>query len=155
MTDINPAELVNYLNSFSGREVGVTHPDNAGFIKIADNGDILIFAEEGLGLVLHKANKSITFVADSVKFLVRDKGVIINRSAVNDRARKFTEPVLVPYEYSADAGLFDGYERYVEDDYDDYPEDAVLDRETNTYISREEYVTRYNEEPQWNGECFA
>lgn len=94
-----PSEMVSKLNRFSGREVGLTHPDTDAFIKLSDTGDIEYVATDGLAIIMHPQNKSITFIADHVKFLTKDRdGLRWNKLSFNSKATKNTEPTFVTYE---------------------------------------------------------
>lgn len=81
---------------FSTREVGITHPDNSGFFRISDSGDIEIFAAPGVGIVINPATRSISFFADSIKFFCReDDGLRWNSMSFNPAADVYNEPALV------------------------------------------------------------
>jgi hypothetical protein len=147
--------IARQANTFNEREVGITHPDNPAFIKISDNGDVEIFAGEGVGIILHPQNKSITFVADSVKFIVKDKGVRINDSTINEKARKFTEPVMIPTKFEQPTSMLDYTTSYLEDDYDYVADDKIIDPNTQLPITREEYKNLYGKDPEWTGEHYA
>lgn len=94
----NPEELNQAQDTFSSREVGLTHPDVPGFLRIKDNGDIEIVAGEGLSIIMNAASRSITFVADSVKFLTKDEGLRWNKLLFNGQATTFNEPTFSPTE---------------------------------------------------------
>lgn len=81
---------------FSTREVGITHPDNNGFIRISDSGDIEIFAAPGIGFVISPSTRSISLFADSIKFFCRDDdGLRWNSMSFNPAADVYNEPALV------------------------------------------------------------
>lgn len=102
--------------SFSGREVGLNHPDNSSFIKVADNGDITLSVGTGCSIIMSSVNKSITFVADNVKFLVRDEdGVKINDLILNSKATKYSEPTFIERDPSEYNYLYDDVNSYVTD----------------------------------------
>jgi len=101
---------------FSPTEVGINHQFTNSFIRLTDNGDIEIVAGEGLAIILHPQNKSITFVADKVKFLTKDEGGLVwNRRAFNDKATKFTEPAFQVDEPEDGFGIFRGSDDFLED----------------------------------------
>lgn len=81
---------------FSNREVGITHPDHKGFIRIADSGEIEIFAAPGVGLILNPNTRSVAIVADSIKFFCReDDGLRWNDKSFNPAADVYNEPALL------------------------------------------------------------
>lgn len=81
---------------FSHREVGITHPDNKGFMRISDSGEIEIFAAPGVGLVINPNTRSISIFADSIKFFCReDDGLRWNEKSFNPAADVYNEPALL------------------------------------------------------------
>lgn len=148
-------KIVNDNFTYGETEIGVTHPLNSSFFRIADNGDIQIFADEGFGIIFHKENRSVVFFADSVRFVTRDRGVSINDSIINDTARKFTEPVLLPYEFEKSLGMYEYLDTYLNDDYDYLSGDKIVDPNTKNSITREEYKELYGKDPEWNGEKYV
>lgn len=90
-----PAELKR-RKEFSNREVGITHPDKKGFIRISDGGEIEIFAAPGVGLVINPNTRSISLFADSIKFFCKeDDGLRWNEKSFNPAADVYNEPALV------------------------------------------------------------
>lgn len=81
---------------FSTREVGLTHPDNSGFLRIADSGEIEIFAAPGVGLVINPSTRSISIFADSIKFFSKeDDGLRWNNMSFNPASDTYNEPALI------------------------------------------------------------
>lgn len=81
---------------FSTREVGINHPDNNGFLRINDAGEIEIFAAPGIGIVISPSTRAISFFADSIKFYTReDDGLKWNNSSFNPASDVYNEPALV------------------------------------------------------------
>jgi hypothetical protein len=81
---------------FSTREVGINHPDNKGFIRINDSGEIEIFAAPGIGIVISPSTRAISFFADSIKFYSReDDGLKWNNSSFNPASDVYNEPALI------------------------------------------------------------
>lgn len=81
---------------FSNREVGITHPDHKGFIRITDSGEIEIFAAPGIGLILNPNTRSISVIADSIKFFCRDDdGLRWNDKSFNPASDVYNEPALL------------------------------------------------------------
>jgi len=93
---VSPSDIVHEQSEFSGREVGVTHPDLPSFIRLGDGGDIEISAGEGLGIILNPRNRSITLIADHVNIMTKHEGGLRwNKVAFNDRAVHFNEPTFM------------------------------------------------------------
>jgi hypothetical protein len=81
---------------FSNREVGLTHPDNSSFLRIADGGAIEIFACPGVGIVINPGTRSISFFADTVKFYCKDDdGLRWNSMSFNPASDMYNEPALI------------------------------------------------------------
>lgn len=81
---------------FSTREVGLTHPDNQGFFRISDSGEIEIFAAPGVGIVINPGTRSISFFADSIKFFSKeDDGLRWNNMSFNPASDMYNEPTLI------------------------------------------------------------
>lgn len=104
-------------NRFSLTEVGVTHQFTNAFVRLADSGDVEIVAKEGLAIILHPANNSITFMADKIKFVTRDHGGLVwNKRVFNDKATIFTEPTFYDWEPEDGLGAFRNMDAFLEDD---------------------------------------
>jgi hypothetical protein len=87
---------VQRRKQYSTREVGLNHPDNHGFIRIADSGEIEIFAAPGVGIVINPSTRAISFFADSIKFYSReDDGLRWNNMSFNPAADVYNEPALI------------------------------------------------------------
>jgi len=80
---------------FSDTEVGITHPDLPGFIRINDSGDIEIFAAPGVGIVISGKSKSISLFAESIRFNTNEDGLRWNSFNFNYSASTYIEPTLV------------------------------------------------------------
>lgn len=117
MTEFSrPSDIIRRKDRFGYREVGITHPDNSAYVRIADNGNIEIMACDGLGIILHPQNKSITMVGDSIKFMTKeDHGLRWNKLSFNSQATKFTEPAFVPYEEDEIKDIYRGTSQYFGD----------------------------------------
>jgi hypothetical protein len=111
-----PAHIIEQQETFGGREVGLTHPDQASFFRLSDNGDIEIMACEGLGIILSQGRRSITFIADQVKFLTNEEaGFRWNKLALNPRATAFNEPTFTQVDDDeVRVDLFQGVSDYLE-----------------------------------------
>lgn len=108
-----PASILDKYKHFGVREVGLTHPDLYSYIRIADNGDIHLMVEEGVGIIISKAQRTIVLVGDQVKFFSRmEEGLKWNDCAFNSKATKFNEPALV--QLKQNRSLYDGIEDYVD-----------------------------------------
>jgi hypothetical protein len=92
----NESAELKKRKEFSHREVGLTHPDNKGFMRIADGGEIEIFAAPGIGIVINPNTRSISFFADSIKFFCRDDdGLRWNDKSFNPASDVYNEPALL------------------------------------------------------------
>lgn len=92
-----PTDALSLQDNYSDREVGITHPDVSSFIKLRDNGDVEIVTGEGVGIIMNRNNKSISFFGDHIRFLTRedDTGMRWNKIAFNPKATSFNEPAFV------------------------------------------------------------
>lgn len=108
-----PVSILDRLKHFGIREVGLTHPDVFSYIRLADNGDIQIMVDEGVGIILSHAQKSIILVGDQVKILSREnEGLKWNDLAFNPKATKFSEPAFLHIKQSR--SLYEGVEDFVD-----------------------------------------
>lgn len=89
-----PVNIAQKQSRFSGREVGINHPDVSGYIKIADNGDIQIMADEGLGIIISPTKQTIFLVGKTVKIATNE--IKWNQNLFNQYATVYTEPALKP-----------------------------------------------------------
>lgn len=109
-----PYDLLSKQAKFSGREVGITHPDVFSFIKIADNGDIQIMAQDGLGIIISTAQHCIFLVADNIKLLTKeDEGLKWNKLAFNPKAVKYSEPAFI-YPKNQTSGLYENINNFID-----------------------------------------
>ncbi len=108
-----PIDNLTTQDTYGDQEIGMIHPQMASFIRLNDAGDIEIVVSDSLAIVLHKATNSITFVADTIKFLTKDGDSIRwNNSNLNSRATDFTQPALIPLQVDQMASLYDGSDEY-------------------------------------------
>jgi len=92
----NESLEIKRRTEFSHREVGLTHPDNNAFIRIADGGSIEIFAAPGIGIIINPNTRSISFHADSIKiFSKEDDGLRWNDKSFNPASDVYNEPSLI------------------------------------------------------------
>ena len=92
----NEALELEKRSSFSRREVGLTHPDTSSFIKLNDRGDIEIFANEELGIVISPNSGTISIFADVFKIYTKeDAGFRWNNKSFNHAGDSYHEPALV------------------------------------------------------------
>jgi hypothetical protein len=137
--------------TFGAREVGISHPDNPAFFKIADNGDCEISCGPGLAFILHRMDNSVTIVADKVRFLLKDKGAItINDLILNTDATNYSEPTFIERSTTDHTYLYDNTVDYLEE----VDKRVVLDPEDGRPTSWEAYVDKYKKDPTWNGSFF-
>lgn len=107
------ARLLNSQNTFSNREVGVTHPDTPAFIRLTDDGDIQIMANDGLGIIINLTNNSITLMANTIRFMTTDhEGLAWNNNFFNSNATTYTQPMLNPATGANINNLFAGAENF-------------------------------------------
>lgn len=105
----NPIITADKQDHYSKREVGISHPDVSGFVRIRDNGDIEICAGDGLAILLHPKTGTITFVADHINFITRsDGGLKWNHVAFNEKATSFKEPTFI----AADPNSLEAFDTY-------------------------------------------
>lgn len=170
-----PIQFVQEEDRFRPNEVGITHPENEGYFRIKDNGDIEIMASSECGIIIHPARNTITLVADNIKFLTKEHGGLRwNGQLFNEMADTFNEPALVPASDDDSYGLYNGVEQFLYDDTDDeeqivalagdlppeiaellsktsdkrtYPEVMVTDPETGGQISYRSYYVKYGKAP--------
>jgi hypothetical protein len=88
-------DVINRRKTFSSREVGITHPDNPGFLRLTDSGDIEIFAAPGVGIVINGSTRTVSIFADNIKFHCKDDGLKWNSKEFNSSAIVFAEPALI------------------------------------------------------------
>lgn len=86
---------VDSRKEFSDREVGLTHPDNRGFLRIADNGDIEIFSGAGIGMIISSESGTISLFADSIRLHTKDDELRWNGYTFNPSADDFSEPTFI------------------------------------------------------------
>ena len=89
------ADELKRRNQFSRREVGFNHPDNDGFIRLNDDGDIEIFAAPGVGIVISATSKSISMFANKIRFFCSEDGLRWNNFNFNYSAVDYSQPTLV------------------------------------------------------------
>jgi hypothetical protein len=95
----NEALELEKRNTFSRREVGLTHPDTSSFIKLNDKGEIEIFAGEEIGIIISPATGTISLFADIIKLYTKeDSGVRWNNKSFNYAGDAYNEPSLVTTE---------------------------------------------------------
>lgn len=101
---------------FSPTEVGITHQFTNAFVRLTDGGDAEMVASEGCAIVLHPQNKSITLVADKIKFITKEHGGMQwNNMMFNEKATKFSEPALYNYDPEDGKGIFRNIHDFLED----------------------------------------
>lgn len=110
-----PSEIIGRQNVFGNNEVGLTHPVQPSYIKLADNGDVYIMANPNLGIIMNSAKNSITLVADKIKFITNPNNEALgwNDMYFNHKATSYTEPTLITPP-STQVGIFDGIDQFLE-----------------------------------------
>lgn len=126
--NFNAAQELSLRNSFSRREVGLTHPDTSAFVRLNDRGDVEIFAGEELGIVISPSSRSISIFADVIKIVTKeDYGLRWNNMSFNYAADMYNEPSLVSTSQKEYNSGFN-YADYYLDSLDDITE---LEKSTN------------------------
>jgi len=107
---------INRRKKFSNREVGLNHPDNSSFIRVADSGEIEIFACPGVGIVINPNTRSVSIFADSIKMYSReDDGLRWNSMSFNPAADMYNEPALIKTGQFANNPAYYNTVRYLND----------------------------------------
>jgi hypothetical protein len=110
-----PYKVLNKQNTFNIREVGVTHPDLSSFIRLADNGDVYVMADETTGIIISANQRSIILVGDTVKFFTKeDEGLRWNKLAFNAKATKYSEPTFI-FPKQTTTSIYDGIDDFIGD----------------------------------------
>jgi hypothetical protein len=108
------ADVVKEQDTYGPREVGLTHPDVDGFVRISDAGDIELIATPGVGIIIHPQNRSITIMADHIKFVTKEHdGMIWNSLSFNPRSFNYAEPTFLRFTAEDKHGLYDGSDYYL------------------------------------------
>lgn len=111
----NISNITRQQAQFGAREVGLTHPDLPSYIRLGDNGQIMIMADQNVGIILDPIQKTITLVGDRVKFLTKeDGGLRWNQLAFNPKATKYSEPTFKMLSDQV-GGAYDGISDFLED----------------------------------------
>lgn len=143
-----PGDIINEQDSYSSREIGLTHPDVAGFIRICDSGNIEIIAGEGVSLVLNPTNRSITLVADTIKFLTRHEGGLRwNRILFNEKANRFNEPTFINFDDKSEgSSLYQGVDYYsIPEDEEPTSEGIMIKDELGAEVLLKDYLKKFKE----------
>jgi hypothetical protein len=135
----NESDELSKRNTFSKREVGLTHPDTSSFIKLTDRGDIEIFAGEELGIIISPSSGSISIFADVLKIYSKeDDGVRWNNMSLNYASDEYSEPALVKTsKKNINSGF--NYADYYLNSLDDFDE---LESDNNIVTIQGEYAFR-------------
>lgn len=91
----NPNDTLTTQDNVGVREVAITHPDNNAHIRIMDNGDIQIISDDGIGIILSRARRTIILHADQVKIHTKEDGMRWNGLNFNHKAVSFNEPAFL------------------------------------------------------------
>jgi hypothetical protein len=135
----NESDELSKRNTFSKREVGLTHPDTSSFIKLTDRGDIEIFAGEELGIIISPSSGSISIFADVLKIYSKeDDGVRWNNMSLNYASDQYNEPALVKTSNKIINSGFN-YADYYLNSLDDFDE---LESDNNIVTIQGEYAFR-------------
>lgn len=133
---------------YSPTEVGITHPETNGFLRLRDNGAIELFADEGVGIYFDPKTRSIVLVGDQIKFMTKkEKGLRWNQSYFNEKATQYQEPTFVAAEDDDAPHLFSGVETFLSPSV--LPTKKVTDPQTGNDITYEEYYRKYKRLPRF------
>jgi len=141
---ITEADEINRRKTYSSREVGLTHPDNSGFLRITDAGDIEIFAAPGVGIVINGSTRTVSIFADNIKFHSKEDGLKWNSKEFNSSATVFTEPAFTQSNNRDFNPGFKNADYYIKNISQYDQEDA---QSTVTIQGEYEYVTATNTLP--------
>jgi hypothetical protein len=135
----NESDEISKRNTFSKREVGLTHPDTSSFIRLTDRGDIEIFAGEELGIIISPSSGSISIFADVLKIYSKeDDGLRWNNMSLNYASDQYSEPALVKTnKKNINSGF--NYADYYLNSLDDFDE---LESDNNIVTIQGEYAFR-------------
>lgn len=112
-----PYQNLMNQDKFAPREPGLTHPDTDAYIRLRNNGDLELVISDGLGMVFNKRKRSVTIIADEIKFLTNPGDSIRwNDKRLNSQAFLFTQPALVPTEEQELYSPYNGTEEFFETD---------------------------------------
>jgi hypothetical protein len=143
-----PLEAIDNQDRFSKRESGLKHPDIENlFVRLRDNGDLELVAGEGLAIIMHPRNRSITFIADHINFITQsDEGLRWNHVSFNSRAVSFHEPTFIAKnDEQLDAyNTYEGLDVFVSTEEDTGTMPAVTDQAGNR-MTLEEYAAQKRE----------
>lgn len=111
-----PSHVRTSKEAYSDSEVGITHPFRPSYIRLADNGNVEIIGAEGMGIIFNAADRSVTIIADKVRFQTReDEGMLWNDKAFNPRATLYTQPTLIDLDSENIANIWGGVDDFLED----------------------------------------
>lgn len=137
-------------DQFLDDEVGLNHPESPAFVRLRDTGEVEIFADEGLGIVLDPKTRTITLVGDQVKVLTRnEKGFRWNHQYFNEKSSNFNEPTFVPVDDEALVHMFSGLDNYLVKQNSTFPNKKVVDPATLEEITYEQYYKLYKKLPKF------
>lgn len=109
-----PSKYIGQQDTYSDTEVGLTNPTTPAFMKLLDNGDIEIIAQDGVGIILSAESQTITFIGHAIQFLTTDmNGLVWNRTAFNSQATTYSEAALIQLADNDLSKMFNGVENYL------------------------------------------
>lgn len=109
-----PHDIIAQQNTFSANEPGLTHPVQSSHVRLRDNGDIEIVAGDAISMVMSLSSRTITFTADSIKFLTKDQqGLRWNNLAFNPKGTSFSQPTFLALTDDHVVDLYNGATNYV------------------------------------------
>jgi len=152
--NFNDAQELAKRNTFSRREVGLTHPDTSAFVRLNDRGEVEIFAGEELGIIISPQTRSISIFADVVKVVTKeDYGFRWNNMSFNYASDAYNEPSLVKTsekEYNS-GYLYADYYLNASLDYEDIENSNAISTITGEFGFSSGSNERREESPTTNG----
>lgn len=160
--DYNP--YVQDQDFFGNREVGLNHPDVNSYVRLKDNGDIEIMANEGLGIILRPAKNSILIYADHVKIMTKEQdGLRWNSLSFNPMATSYNEPTFVKQIATDFHNTYKGVEHFLFDQEEQpteenkipvFPQVMVTDPASQEQITWKQYYIKYHRNPPMGSTSF-
>ena len=159
-----PHDLVFTEQEFTGSEVGLNHLSNGAYVRLRDSGDVEVMATDGLGIIMHAKNRSITIIADSLRFVTgSENGLRWNNIAFNSKANEYHEPTFIDIDAYEEFNPYQGVDQFMYDfDQGDnlpterppsdtmvFPSVAVEDPETGHLIDFKQYYEKYGITPRF------
>ncbi|MCW4012303.1 MAG: hypothetical protein NWF07_04840 [Candidatus Bathyarchaeota archaeon] len=79
----NYSEANRKKSAYSTNEIGLIHPENGSYMKVADDGDIDIFASEILGIKMDAQTESLRVSAAHASIIAKDLSIMTNPAGLS------------------------------------------------------------------------